>query len=58
MPDNTRYDSNMQCDVEGSRVMLERLLKVARILVHYSDDLTGSPRNVCDEKSRRSEFDL
>ncbi len=58
MPDDTNCSRTGKCD-EGSREMLERLLKVARILVHYSDDPTGgSPRGVCVEKSRHSEFDL
>ncbi len=44
--------------VDG-RAMLERLLKVARVLVHYADDVTGgSPRSVCLAKSPRLESDL
>jgi hypothetical protein len=44
--------------VDG-RAMLERLLKVARVLVHYADDVTGdNPRSVCPAKSQRHESDL
>lgn len=59
MPDESRCHETGKCDGEGTREMLERLLKVARILVHYEVDPTGSsPRSACDEKSRRSESDL